>query len=77
MFWVNLGKNPYFESFMWPNHPFVGLATFTKVDSLIKMSHFDFIKFLQKLGPWYLQNSVEPLREPKLLNEVLWVERFT
>ena len=43
----NLPKNPYFE----PNHPFLGLATFTKVDSLMKMSNFSFIKFSQKLGP--------------------------
>ena len=48
--WVDLGKNPYFEPFLWLNHPFLGLATFTKVDSLIKMSNFSFIKFSQKLG---------------------------
>ena len=49
-FWANLSKNPYFEPSLWPNHPFAGLATFNKVDSLIKMSNFPFIKFSQKLG---------------------------
>ena len=49
-FWANLGKNPYFELFLWPNDPFPGLVTFTKVDSLIKMNHFPFVKFLEKLG---------------------------
>ena len=50
-FLANIGKNPYFEPFFRPNHPFLGLATFIKVDSLIKMSHFPLIKFSQKLGP--------------------------
>ena len=63
-FWANLGKNTYFE-------PFMGLARFTKVNSLIKMSNFAFIKFSQKLGVWDLQNLVEPLREPMYLNKVL------
>ena len=69
--WANLGKNPYFEPFLWLNHPFLGLATFRKVDSLIKMSNFSFIKFSQKLGVLDLQNLVELLREPMLLNKVL------
>ena len=69
--WANLGKNPYFEPFLWLNHPFLGLATFTKVDSLIKMSNFSFIKFSQKLGVSDLRNLVEPLGEPMLLNKVL------
>ena len=51
VFWANLGKNPYFEPFLWLNNPFLGLARFTKVNSLIKMSNFSFIKFSQKLGP--------------------------
>ena len=69
-FWANLGKNSYFEPLLWLkpllwlNHPFLGLATFTKVDSLIKMCNFSFIKFSQKLRVPDLQNSVEPLREP-------------
>ena len=51
-FYPNLPKNPYFEPCLWPNNPFMGLATFSKVDSLIKMSaQFPFIKFSQKLGP--------------------------
>ena len=50
-FYPNLPKNPYFEAFLLLNNPFLGLATFTKVDSLIKMSHFPFIKFSQKYGP--------------------------
>ena len=70
-FYPNLPKNPYFEPFLWLNHPFLGLATFRKVDSLIKMSNFSFIKFSQKLGAWDLQNLVEPVREPTLLNKVL------
>ena len=48
-FWANLGKNPYFEPLLWLNHPFLGLATFTKVDSLMKMSNLSFIKFSEKL----------------------------
>ena len=48
---LDLPKNPYFEPFLWPNHPFLGLATFNKVDSLKKMSRFSFIKLSQKLGP--------------------------
>ena len=43
-------QNPYFEPFLLPNHPFLGLATFRKVDSLMKMCNFSFIKFSQKLG---------------------------
>ena len=70
-FWENLGKNPYFEPLLWLNHPFLGLATLTKVDSLMKMSNFSFIEFSQKLGATDLQNLVEPLREPTLLNKVL------
>ena len=46
----NLPKNPYFEPFLLPNHPLLGLATFRKVDSLMKMSNFSFTKFSQKLG---------------------------
>ena len=49
-FCPNLPKNPYFEPFLRPNHIFPGLAIFTKVDSLMKMSNFSFIKFSQKLG---------------------------
>ena len=37
---ANLGKNPNFAPLLWPNHPFLGLATFRKVDSLMKMSNF-------------------------------------
>ena len=70
-FLANLGKNPYFEPFLWLNHPFLGLATFTKVDSLIKMSNFSFIDFSQKLGVSDLRNLVEPLGEPMLLNKVV------
>ena len=66
-----LPKNPYFEPFLWLNHLFLGLATFTKVDSLIKMSNFSFIKFSQKLGVSDLRNLVEPLGEPMLLKKVL------
>ena len=72
-FWANLGKNPYFEPLLWLNHPFLGLATFRKVDSLIKMSNFSFIKFSQKLGVLDLRNLVELLREPMLLNKVLCI----
>ena len=71
-FCPNLPKKPYFETFLWPKHPIPGLTTLRKVDSLIKMSHFPFIKFSQKLGAWDLRNSVEPLREPTLLNKVLY-----
>ena len=49
-FCANLGKNPYFEPLLWLNHPFLDLATFRKVESLIKMSNFSFIKFSKKLG---------------------------
>ena len=49
-FGANLGKNSYFEPFLWLNQPFLGLATFTKVDPLIKMYNFSFIKFSQILG---------------------------
>ena len=35
-FWANLGKNPYFEPFLWLNHPFLGLATFRKYGFLPK-----------------------------------------
>ena len=70
-FCPNLPKNPYFEPFLWLNHPYLGLATFTKVDSFIKMSNFSFIKFSQKLGVSDLQNLVEPLGEPMLLNKVV------
>ena len=70
-FWANLGKNPYFEPFLWLNHPFLGLATFRKVDSLMKISNFSIIKFSQKLGVLDLQNLVGALREPTLLNKVL------
>ena len=70
-FCPNLPKNPYFEPFLWLNHPFLGLATFRKVDSLMKMSNFSFINFSQKLGAQDLRNSVGPLREPTLLNKVL------
>ena len=70
-FWANLVKNTYFEPFLWLDHPFLGLATFTKVDSLMKMSNFSFIKFSQKLGPYDLWNSVEQPREPTFLNKVL------
>ena len=69
--WANLGKNPYFEPFLLPNHPFLGLATFTKVDCLMKMCNFSSIKFSQKLGVQDLQNLVGPLREPTLQNKVL------
>ena len=48
-FWANLVKNQYFETFFWLSHPFLGLATFTKVDSLMKMSNLSFIKFSEKL----------------------------
>ena len=72
-FCPNLPKNPYFEPFLWLNHPFLGLATFRKVDSLIKMSNFSFIKFSQKLGVLDLRNLVELLREPMLLNKVLCI----
>ena len=70
-FWANLGKNPYFEPLVWLNHPFLGLATFRKLDSLIKMSNFSPIKFSQKLGVKDLQNLVGPVQEPMLLNKVL------
>ena len=70
-FWANLGKNPYFEPLLWLNHQFLGLATFTKVDSFIKMSNFSFIKISQKLGVSDLRNLVEPLGELTLLNKVL------
>ena len=70
-FCPNLPKKPYFESFLWPNRQFLGLATFSKVDSLIEMCNFSFIKFSQKLGVWDLRNLVGPLREPTLLNKVL------
>ena len=72
-FWANLGKNPYFEPLLWLNHPFLGLATFRKVDSWMKMSNFSFVKFSQKLGGQDLRNSVGPLREPTLLNKVLCI----
>ena len=36
------------------------------------MSNFSFTKFSQKLGVLDLWNLVEPLREPMLLNKVLW-----
>jgi len=49
-FLANLGKNPYFEPFLWLNHPFLGLATFRKLDSLMKISKFSCIKFSKKLG---------------------------
>jgi len=49
-FWANLGKNLYFEPLLWLNHPFLGLAIFRKVDSLMKMSKFSFTNFSQKLG---------------------------
>ena len=71
-FWANLGKNPYFEPFLWLNYPFLGLATFTKVDSMIKMSKLSFIKFSLKLGAQDLRTLVEPLRELTLLNKALW-----
>ena len=57
-FLANLGKNLYFEPFLWPKHPFAGLATFIKLNSWIKTSHFTFIKFSQKLSPKDLQNSL-------------------
>ena len=60
-FWANLGKNPYFVPFLWLNHSFLGLAIFTKVDSLIKMCNFSFIKFSQELGVSDLWNLVGPL----------------
>ena len=46
----SMGKNPYFEQLLWLNHPFLGLETFRKVDSLMKMSNSSFIKFSKKLG---------------------------
>ena len=49
-FGANLGKNSYYEPFLWLNHPFLSLETFKKVDSLMKMSNFSFIKFSHKLG---------------------------
>ena len=70
-FWANFVKKPYFESYLLVNHPFLDLATFTKVDSLMKMCNFSFIKFSQKLGVLDLQNLVGALREPTLLNKVL------
>ena len=72
LFCFNLPQNPYFKPFLQPNDQFLGLATFTKVDSLIKMSHFSFIKFSQKLDPQDLQNS---LREPTFLNKVLCIKQ--
>ena len=74
-FWAILGKNPYFEPFLWLNHQFLGLATFRKVDSLIRMSNFSFIKFSQKLVSCDLRNLVGPLREPMLLDKVLCLGR--
>ena len=71
-FWANLGKNPYFEQFLWPNRAFLGLATFRNFGSQVKISNFPFIKFSQKLGPQDLRNLVQTLREPTFLNKVLW-----
>ena len=57
-FWANLGKNPYFEQFLWPNRAFLGLATFRNFGSLVKISNFPFIQFSQKVGPKDLRNLV-------------------
>ena len=53
----------------------MGFLPWAKVDSLIKTSHFTFIKFSQKLSAQDLRNSVEPLREPTLLSKVLCLGR--
>ena len=50
-FWANLGKNPYFESFLWPNHPFLGLTTFTKVNTLTKNEQHFFYKVFTEIEP--------------------------